>query len=140
MKAGLNLRGVVGTVLETWEKCQVDPTCCCAEQVDENMAVRVEFTSSADKEKNFVHYFAESELVLRRRRPNKASLLEEEEEEGKADDGFSSSSSSLPQSENLPFDGMSCVAFKLEQLGTEKKPRRIASSYDPSHPSNNADQ
>lgn len=27
MKAGTNLRGRVGTVIETWEKCDVDPTC-----------------------------------------------------------------------------------------------------------------
>lgn len=38
-----NLKGRTGTVVETWEKCDVDPTCCCAEQVDTNMAVRVEF-------------------------------------------------------------------------------------------------
>jgi len=33
-KAGVSLKGRVGTVCETWEKCDVDPTCCCAEQVD----------------------------------------------------------------------------------------------------------
>ena len=38
-----NLKGRIGTVVETWEKCDVDPTCCCAEQVDLNMAVRVLF-------------------------------------------------------------------------------------------------
>ena len=34
-KAGINLRGRVGTVKETWTKCKVDPTCCCAEFVDD---------------------------------------------------------------------------------------------------------
>ena len=38
-----NLKHRVGTVIQTWEKCDIDPTCCCAEQVDTNYAVRVEF-------------------------------------------------------------------------------------------------
>ena len=66
---GDNLRGRKGVVLETWEKCEVDPTCCCAEQVDKDMAVRVEFEMPGDKkigddEKNkpFTYYFAEEEL------------------------------------------------------------------------------
>jgi len=42
-KAGVNLLGRRGQVLENWEKCDVDPTCCCAEQVNPDMAVRVEF-------------------------------------------------------------------------------------------------
>ena len=62
-KAGTNLRDRVGTVIETWEKCDVDPTCCCAEQVDVNMAVRVEFQGTeADPtimDQSFRHYFAE---------------------------------------------------------------------------------
>mmetsp|Transcript_2170 Transcript_2170/g.4710 ORF Transcript_2170/g.4710 Transcript_2170/m.4710 type:complete len:226 (-) Transcript_2170:578-1255(-) len=41
-----NLKGRTGTVVETWEKCDVDPTCCCAEQVDTNMAVRVAFAGT----------------------------------------------------------------------------------------------
>lgn len=66
----VNLFGRVGTVKETWEKCDVDPTCCCAEQVDIGMAVRVEFMSDNDdhdglgrQSRSFMHYFAESELV-----------------------------------------------------------------------------
>ena len=43
-----------GTVVETWEKCDVDPTCCCAEQVDPNLAVRVQFTILTNKD-NEVH-------------------------------------------------------------------------------------
>ena len=65
-KSGVNLRNRVGRVIETWEKCDVDPTCCCAEQVDIGMAVRVEFSGTelnAEAEgSSFKHYFAEAEL------------------------------------------------------------------------------
>ena len=75
-----NLKGRIGTVVETWEKCDVDPTCCCAEQVDTDMAVRVLFNdddddggggTETDNEKketaagaasSFYYYFAEDEL------------------------------------------------------------------------------
>jgi hypothetical protein len=69
-----NLRDWEGRVVQTWEKCEVDPTCCCAEQVDINMAVQVEFTisnsssnttsssSNSGTNETFTHYFAESEL------------------------------------------------------------------------------
>ena len=30
MKGGFDLNGREGVVIETWEKCDVDPTCCCA--------------------------------------------------------------------------------------------------------------
>eukprot|EP00569_Conticribra_weissflogii_P018174 CAMPEP_0171448570 /NCGR_PEP_ID=MMETSP0881-20121228/39683_1 /TAXON_ID=67004 /ORGANISM="Thalassiosira weissflogii, Strain CCMP1336" /LENGTH=227 /DNA_ID=CAMNT_0011973001 /DNA_START=29 /DNA_END=711 /DNA_ORIENTATION=+ len=71
MKAGRNLRGLSGEVIETWEKCDVDPTvssdfspnfivvdlvqtcngelvfslnrCCCAEWVDDGLSVHVKF-------------------------------------------------------------------------------------------------
>lgn len=79
-KAGIDLKGKVGIVKETWEKCEVDPTCCCAEFVDENFAVYVQFSngdgdnsidmSSGGQSFNIVglndyytHYFAEEELV-----------------------------------------------------------------------------
>lgn len=79
-KAGIDLKGKVGIVKETWEKCEVDPTCCCAEFVDENFAVYVQFSngdgdnsidiSSDGQSLNIVglndyytHYFAEEELV-----------------------------------------------------------------------------
>ena len=55
----INLKNRVGTVQETWEKCEVDPTCCCAEQVDTNMSVRVMF----DDDGTLEHYFAEEELI-----------------------------------------------------------------------------
>ncbi|GKY95164.1 hypothetical protein MPSEU_000479900 [Mayamaea pseudoterrestris] len=63
-KAEHNLKGRVGIVRETWEKCDVDPTCCCAEQVDINMAVRVMLESSGkDGGDALEHHFAEAELV-----------------------------------------------------------------------------
>jgi len=112
LKAGISLRGRVGTVVETWEKCKIDPACCCSEQVDTGMAVRVQFADPLENndEGPFLHYFAEDELAKA-----KPSTTDE------------------PQ---VAFDGMSCVAFKLDQLSSDK-PRGIA-SYDPSQPS--ADQ
>lgn len=66
-KASYELQGRIGRVVATWEKCDVDPTCCCAEQVDTNYAVRVEFPGSVeDSEKegeSFYHYFAEDEIT-----------------------------------------------------------------------------
>ena len=72
IKAGVDLNNRVGTVEETWEKCDVDPTCCCAEFVDENFAVTVRFDGSIDdvsgKEVSgtkdiFTHFFSEDELI-----------------------------------------------------------------------------
>ncbi|KAL3779280.1 hypothetical protein HJC23_008632 [Cyclotella cryptica] len=72
IKAGRNLKGLRGEVVETWEKCDVDPTCCCAEWVDEGLSVHVQFNVSINDtngnrdsllaNNTFVHYFAESEL------------------------------------------------------------------------------
>ena len=31
-RKGSKLGGLHGRVVETWEKCEVDPTCCCAER------------------------------------------------------------------------------------------------------------
>jgi len=47
-----NWKGRTGRVVETWEKCDVDPTCCCAEQVDTDMAVRVVFGEIIDNDGN----------------------------------------------------------------------------------------
>jgi hypothetical protein len=47
-----NLRNKEGIVVETWEKCNVDPTCCCAEQVDTNYAVRVLFNNNTNDANN----------------------------------------------------------------------------------------
>ncbi len=90
VKAGVDLIGRVGLVAEVWEKCEVDPTCCCAEFVDENFAVTVKFDGpinldevsllsfsnhisnggSEDRvpiiiglNEYFTHFFAEEELV-----------------------------------------------------------------------------
>lgn len=57
-----NLVHFTGTVIDTWEKCEVDPHCCCAELTDPNLAVRVEFKIDNDAA-TFRHYFAEEELV-----------------------------------------------------------------------------
>jgi hypothetical protein len=74
-KAGVDLKGRRGKVTETWEKCSVDPTCCCAEFVDENFAVTVKFEGKLDPnnysqsgfileiDENFTHHFNEDELV-----------------------------------------------------------------------------
>jgi hypothetical protein len=45
-KAGFNLKGRVGKVAESWEKCDIDPICCCAEQVECDLAVEVRFNGT----------------------------------------------------------------------------------------------
>jgi hypothetical protein len=102
-KAGINLRHRIGTVLETWEKCDVDPTCCCAEQVDMGMAVRVEFSGTEQDETSsasstFYHYFAEAELL-------------------KVEENVANP---------VAFDGMSCTSFKLDQLKMGHQAQRLA--------------
>lgn len=52
---GMSLKGRVGVVSDAWEKCEVDPHCCCAELAEEDAAVTVSFG-------NFTYYFAEHEL------------------------------------------------------------------------------
>jgi hypothetical protein len=108
MKAGITLRGRQGIVQETWEKCDVDPTCCCAEQVDVGMAVRVKFQGSEADESDigsFFHYFAEDELRQ-----------------------FFAQKSPI---NGTAFDGKGCTAFKLDQLRQAgQDPPRIA-SYEP---------
>jgi hypothetical protein len=113
INAGIDLKSRIGVVTQTWEKCDVDPTCCCAEFVDDNYAVQVKFTGPLDPEKSrsdgliqdidtFFHYFNENELTK----------VEEE-------DSFASSSVSVA------FDGMSCTAFKLDQLKMGEQAQRI---------------
>lgn len=112
MKAGVDLKGRVGIVTQTWEKCDVDPTCCCAEFVDENYAVQVKFQGPVDPENPssddliqgidmFVHYFNENELTKE--------------------------VDSAAESSSIDFDGMSCAAFKLDQLKVGQQAQRIAS-------------
>ena len=96
-KAGISLEDRTGVVVETWEKCDVDPTCCCAEQVERDMAVRVEFMGTEADESapdcSFQFHFAEDEL----------EKLKKEEEK------------------KVAFDGMSCVAFKLDAMEAQRK-------------------
>jgi hypothetical protein len=118
IKAGSNLRERQGVVVQTWEKCDVDPTCCCAEQVDLGMAVRVEFQGSEqarDEDGHFYHYFAEEELI-------KQAVAKEETKIVIQD---------VSADSQIAFDGMSCKAFKLDQLQLDKKPRKLA-SFEPS--------
>ena len=68
-KLGRNLNGRAGHVVETWEKCDVDPTCCCAEWVEEGLSVHVKFEADGEEQRlfgneTFVHYFAEAELEI----------------------------------------------------------------------------
>lgn len=109
IKGGIELRGRVGEVIETWEKCDVDPTCCCAEFVDDNYAVNVKFDGPLDLAtpakdefikgiETFTHYFHEDEL-------QKVDVIE---------------------TKSVAFDGMSCTAFKLDQLKMGEQAQRLA--------------
>jgi hypothetical protein len=107
-KSGIDLKGRRGRVVETWEKCDVDPTCCCAEFVDDNFAVLVKFQGSIDlnpEDENgedmldsFTHHFHEDEL------------RKVEKDLG---------------TDVVPFDGMSCMAFKLNQLKMGQQSQRV---------------
>ena len=125
MKAGRNLRGLSGEVVETWEKCDVDPTCCCAELVDDGLCVRVKFAADDKNElfanDTFSHYFAESELVKNRRVDN------DKEDDGEVEgrDGRSSPP--------VAFDGLSCTAFKLDKLKMGEQAKRIAAFQQSRH-------
>lgn len=122
IKANMNLKGRCGVVRETWAKCDIDPTCCCAEQVDLGMAVRVEFvgseTSDAD-EGSFPHYFAEEELI---------QVKEEEQQRG------ATKLSTIDSNDDMPFDGKTCNAFKLDQLKMGEQAKRIAAFQESSRP------
>ena len=43
VSGGVNLKGMQGKVVYAWEKCEVDPTCCCAELSMEDASVQVPF-------------------------------------------------------------------------------------------------
>jgi hypothetical protein len=108
VKAGYNLKGRQGKVLTTWEKCSVDPTCCCAEWVDTGMSIRVEFRGTEETdigEGSFMHYFAEEELLKVKENQAKIGV------------------------DIVPFDGMSCKDFKLEQIAAQKiSAQRVSSN------------
>mmetsp|Transcript_20858 Transcript_20858/g.62230 ORF Transcript_20858/g.62230 Transcript_20858/m.62230 type:complete len:185 (-) Transcript_20858:11-565(-) len=61
LSRGEDLLGRVGTVTQAWEKCEVDPTCCCAELADENAALHVELEAEGGSPAR-LYYFAEHEL------------------------------------------------------------------------------
>lgn len=93
VKASCNLQGRVGVVVESWEKCDVDPTCCCAEQVEVDLAVRVKFLGSersGNDEGSFEFGFNENELQK------------------------------VVIGSPIPFDGMTCKAFKIEQMEAQR--------------------
>ena len=154
IKAGINLKDRVGTVIETWEKCEVDPTCCCAEQVDTGMAVRVRFEDvdskvtmslARNKQNNrnmknendegsplfvetfFTHYFAEEELI--KIKPDKKNDSKNANIDNDSNDIADKFEKETLSNEQIPFDGLSCKEFKLKNIG-QSKPRRIA-SYEP---------
>lgn len=54
---GVELKGQEGVCVDVWEKCEVDPHCCCAELAEEMVAVTVRFARL-----NITYYFAEDEL------------------------------------------------------------------------------
>ncbi len=136
-KAGVDLNGRIGTVQETWEKCEVDPTCCCAEFVDENFAVTVKFDGSlslginpSDTNKNisifglndhFTHFFSEDELVHVKSESITADNKEDCEIEGEQN-----KDTGKDVQTHVAFDGMSCTAFKLDQLKMGEQAKRIA--------------
>jgi hypothetical protein len=125
IKGGIgDLKGSTGKVISTWSKCEVDPTCCCAEQVDRDMAVQVEFFGTASSSSSsFTHYFAEDELtaVVDTYSAEKEEEVEQEKEPIKLMNVKDDSSSS-----GVAFDGMSCKAFKLDQLKMGTQARRLA--------------
>lgn len=59
MSRGEDLKGRTGTVTMAWEKCEVDPHCCCAELAEEDVAVHVDL----DPPDARPYYFAEHELA-----------------------------------------------------------------------------
>jgi hypothetical protein len=63
LRNGGNFKGARGKVIETWESCDVDPACCCSEQVEADLAVRVQFDCSECSSEPLVYYFSEKELA-----------------------------------------------------------------------------
>jgi hypothetical protein len=46
IKGGVNSIGMQGTVIDTWEICETDPACCCAELTDTGYEVTVKLDHS----------------------------------------------------------------------------------------------
>ena len=98
--------------------------CCCAEWVDEGLSVQVKFNVTNEKDALltndiFVHYFAESEL-------------EEYKQNIERDHGNPLLSGQIEPS--VPFDGLSCTAFKLDKLKIGKQAQRIAAFEEQNKP------
>ena len=81
--------------------------------MDEHLAVHVRFYSLEENElfgnDMFVHYFAEDELVKKK----EEEIESMEDQEGESD-------------ASIPFDGLSCTAFKLDRLKMGEQAKRIA--------------
>lgn len=60
-RQGSALAGFCGVVTDAWVKCEVDPHCCCAEQVEDSHAVTVGF-KFAQFTQGYSYLFAEAEL------------------------------------------------------------------------------
>jgi len=112
-----------------WEKCDVDPTCCCAEWVDEGLAVHVRFNANNENalfaNDTFIHYFAESELI-KKKDDVPINTNDKEDDDNKQ------------QSTSVAFDGLSCTAFKLDKLSMGEQARRIA-AFEESKKEKNAE-
>ena len=137
IKAGYDLKGRIGTVQQTWEKCDVDPTCCCAEFVDDNFAVTVQFEGTVNDNDNvnvdpsrttgdghgFTHFFNEDELIK----------VQEQGQGGDDDEELKGGDVDVDETttSTTAFDGMSCTAFKLDQLKMGEQAQRI-SAYEAS--------
>lgn len=140
-RGNINLKGKIGKVIETWEKCEVDPTCCCAEQVDLGMAVHVRFQQTLNEgpenEKNslfvqdfFVHYFAEEELIKVKNNDMNTELAKKKKEEPELLAKIEKDIGIISDANVVAFDGLYCTQFKLQQLELDGRPRKIA-SYEP---------
>ena len=91
------------------------------------MAVRVHFQGSErndtleeDGSSSFYHYFAEEELLR----------VEEEKDDGATRINVDANSDGEEQQQQVPFDGMTCTAFKIDQMQLDERKRGIA-SFEP---------
>eukprot|EP00593_Proboscia_inermis_P006059 CAMPEP_0171307980 /NCGR_PEP_ID=MMETSP0816-20121228/18070_1 /TAXON_ID=420281 /ORGANISM="Proboscia inermis, Strain CCAP1064/1" /LENGTH=95 /DNA_ID=CAMNT_0011790557 /DNA_START=635 /DNA_END=922 /DNA_ORIENTATION=+ len=90
------------------------------------MAVTVEFDGSIDggeyveKGESFTHFFAEDELII----------VKYEEVNVNQEDEQDDTEQPSVLADSVPFDGLSCTAFKLDKLNIGSKPRQLA-SFDP---------
>ena len=101
----------------------MDPTCCCAEWVEDGLSVHVRFVAEENAlfaNNTFIHYFAESELVMKQKASDK----------GDKEDNID-----IKDEDDCPpvaFDGLSCTEFKLDKLKMGEQAKRIA-KFEQSH-------